>query len=151
MKLGYLRISTDEQNIDLQKISIQSLKPDRIIEDIDSGNNNKRPGWLELQKLISSNLVDQIIVYKLDRLGRDPVELINFFDILEDHNTNFISVSEPWLSDWNQSPMSFLTWWLQLGLSRFELLLLKERQRAGIAAAQARGQHMGRPRKNEQK
>ncbi len=83
-------------------------------------------------------------VYRLDRLGRDPRELIKFFDLLEVHQVKFVSLTEPWLTRWNQGPMEFLTWWLQIGMARFELLLLKDRQKRGIAAAMARGGWKGR-------
>jgi len=59
----------------------------------------------------------------------------------------FSSLTEPWLSRWNQGPMEFLMWWFQIGMAKFELLLLKDRQKRGIAAAKARGKHLGRPRK----
>ncbi len=91
--------------------------------------------------------MSEVIVHCLDRVGRDPIELIRFFDLLEDHQVKFRSLTEPWLSDWNQGPMQFLIWWNQIGMTRLELLLLKDRQKRGIAAARYRGVHLGRPRK----
>lgn len=147
IKAAYLRISTDDQNLGLQRDLIKACKPDKIFEDIESGSVRDRIAYTELCNDITFGRVDEVLVYRLDRIGRDPVELIRFFDLLERKHTKFRSLTEPWLSDWNQGPMQFLTWWMQIGMARFELLLLKDRQKRGIAAARLKGKHLGRPRK----
>jgi len=148
VSVAYVRISTDDQDPGLQKLFIESTLPDVILEDVETGTNSDRAAYQDLRKRIAAGSVHQVIVWKMDRLGRDPVELIKFFQLLEDHNVEFISTTEPWLSSCNSSPMGFFTWWMQLGLARFEILLLKERQRAGIDAARLRGVHLGRPKKH---
>lgn len=146
---AYMRVSTEEQNLDLQEGLLKALKPDRIYSDKDSGINSARKAYVELCRDIQDGVIGEVTVYRLDRLGRDPRELIHFFvDLLEFHQVTFNSLTEPWLTRWNQGPMEFQMWWMQLGMARFELLLLKDRQKRGIAAAKARGQHMGRPRTN---
>lgn len=145
---AYIRVSTEEQNLSLQEGLIEARNPDWLYSDKDSGTNSSRETYIELCEAIQSGEIGEVLVYRLDRLGRDPVELIRFFDLLEDHQVKFISLTEPWLTEWNMGPMQFLTWWLQIGMARFELLLLKDRQRRGIDAAKARGKHLGRPRKN---
>lgn len=144
---AYMRVSTEDQNLDMQETLLQAQKPDQVYSDQDSGTNSSRAGYLELCQDIRGGTVGEVWVYRLDRLGRDPRELIRFFDLLEVHQVKFVSLTEPWLTRWNQGPMEFQMWWMQLGMARFELLLLKDRQKRGIAAARARGQHMGRPRK----
>ncbi len=144
---AYIRVSTEDQNLGLQENLILAQKPVRIYSDKESGTFNERVAYTGLCKEIEAGNVSEVIVYRLDRLGRDPVELIRFFDMLERKHVHFRSLTEPWLSDWNMGPMQFLTWWLQIGMSKFELLLLKDRQKRGIAAARARGQHLGRPRR----
>ncbi|MDE1863670.1 MAG: recombinase family protein [Thaumarchaeota archaeon] len=144
---AYMRVSTEDQNLDLQETLLKDQKPDRIYSDQDSGMNVARTEYLKLCEDIQGDSIREVTVYRLDRLGRDPRELIRFFDLLELHQVKFISLTEPWLTRWNQGPMEFQMWWMQLGMARFELLLLKDRQKRGIAAARARGQHMGRPRK----
>jgi putative DNA-invertase from lambdoid prophage Rac len=144
---AYLRVSTEDQNLDLQETLVQAQKPDRTYFDKESGTISSREGYTDLCNEIERGRLDKVIVYRLDRLGRDPIELIRFFDLLDRKHVEFKSLTEPWLTDWNKGPMQFLTWWLQIGMARFELLLLKDRQKRGIAAAKARGQHMGRPRK----
>lgn len=149
---AYMRVSTEDQNLDLQETILKTQKMGedagyKIYSDQDSGTNTFRPGYCELRNDIERDFIRELTVYRLDRLGRDPRELIRFFDLLELHQVKFISLTEPWLTRWNQGPMEFQMWWMQLGMARFELLLLKDRQKRGIAAARARGQHMGRPRK----
>ncbi len=146
---AYIRVSTEEQNSDLQEGLISTLKPDRTYSDKESGTIVERQAYSELCREIERGKISEVIVYRLDRLGRDPVELIRFFDLLDRKHVKFRSLTEPWLTDWNMGPMQFLTWWLQIGMARFELLLLKDRQKRGIAAARLRGKHLGRPRKTE--
>ena len=151
---AYIRVSTEEQNLGLQTNLIQEQKPDLTYSDKESGTLVERRAYTELCKEILLGRISEVIVYRLDRLGRDPIELIAFFDTLERRHVEFRSLTEPWLSDWNKGPMQFLTWWLQIGMAKFELLLLKDRQRRGIDAAQdkirkgLRTKPMGRPRKN---
>jgi DNA invertase Pin-like site-specific DNA recombinase len=147
ISVAYMRVSTEDQNLDLQESLLKAQKPDQVYSDKDSGSNVSRKAYMELCKDIQAGTIREVWVYRLDRLGRDPRELIRFFDILDLHQVKFISLTEPWLTDWNMGPMQFLTWWLQIGMARFELLLLKDRQRRGIAAARTRGVHLGRPRK----
>lgn len=127
--------------------SHKAQKPDRIYSDKESGTISERIAYSELCNEIEKGTISEVIVYRLDRLGRDPVELIRFFDLLDSYKVKFRSLTEPWLSDWNMGPMQFLTWWLQIGMAKFELLLLKDRQKRGIAAARLKGKHLGRPRK----
>lgn len=145
---AYMRVSSDDQNLDLQISVLKAQKPGKTYSDIESGTISQRLAYTELCNAIEKDAVSEVIVYRLDRLGRDPLELIRFFDLMEIHQVKFRSLTEPWLSDWNQGPMQFLIWWNQIGMTRLEILLLKDRQKRGIAAARSRGVHLGRPRKN---
>lgn len=129
---GYIRVSSEEQNLDLQESLVEAQKPDRIYSDKESGTVSSREAYTELCRAIEKGDIGEVVIYRLDRLGRDPAELIRFFDMLENYQVKIKSITEPWLSDWNKGPIQFLTWWMQLGLTRFELLLLKDRQRRGI-------------------
>ena len=144
---AYIRVSTEEQNLGLQENLVLAQKPGLTYSDKESGSVNERLAYTQLCMEIEKGKISEIIVYRLDRLGRDPVELIRFFDLLERRHVLFRSLTEPWLTDWNMGPMQFLTWWLQIGMAKFELLLLKDRQKRGIAAARLRGKHLGRPRR----
>ncbi len=135
---AYIRVSTEEQHLELQESLINAQKPDLAYSDKDSGTILERRAYTELCNEIEMGRISEVVVYRLDRLGRDPIELIRFFDLLERKHVKFISLTEPWLTDWNMGPMQFLTWWLQIGMARFELLLLKDRQRRGIDTKQER-------------
>ncbi len=138
IRAAYIRVSTEEQNLGLQESLIEAQKPDITYSDKDSGTFVQRRGYTWLCKAIQEGKVLAVIVYRLDRLGRNPIELIRFFDLLEKHQVKFISLTEPWLTDWNMGPMNYLIWWQQIGMARFELLLLKDRQRRGIDTKQER-------------
>lgn len=146
---AYIRVSTEEQNLGLQENLVKSQNPESTYSDKESGSVNERLAYTKLCREIEKGNISEVMVYRLDRLGRDPVELIRFFDLLERKHVSFRSLTEPWLSDWNLGPMQFLTWWLQIGMAKFELLLLKDRQKRGIAAARIRGKHLGRPKKKD--
>lgn len=96
-----MRVSTEDQNLDLQESLLLAQKPDRIYSDKDSGSNVSRKAYTELCKDIHAWRIAEVWVYRLDRLGRDPRELIRFFDLLEEYQVKFISLTEPWLTDWN--------------------------------------------------
>ena len=145
---AYMRVSTEEQDLSLQEDAIRGAGANRTYKDKESGMNVSREAYTRLCNDIREGRIGEVVVYRLDRLGRDPVELVRFFfELLEKYQVKFRSLSEPWLSRWNQGPMEFLMWWQQVGYARFELLLLKDRQKRGIAAARARGKHLGRPRR----
>ncbi len=135
---AYIRVSTEDQNLGLQQSLIEAQEPDLVYSDKESGVIVERQAYSEVCRAIQRGEVREVLVYRLDRLGRDPLELIRFFDLLEEYQVKFISLTEPWLTDWNEGPMQFLTWWLQIGMARFELLLLKDRQRLGINSKQAK-------------
>lgn len=135
---AYIRVSTEDQNLGLQESLIEAQKPDITYSDKDSGTNVDRRGYTELCNQILLDRISEVIVYRLERLGRDPIELIRFFNLLEENDVIFTSLTEPWLTDWNMGPMNFLIWWQQIGMARFELLLLKDRQRRGIDTKQER-------------
>lgn len=138
IRAAYIRVSSEDQNLDLQESLIEAQKPDRIYSDKESGTKIERRSYTELCRAIQSGDVGEVVVYRLDRLGRDPLELIRFFDLLDECQVTFVSITEPWLSKWNEGPIQFLTWWLQIGMTRFELLLLKDRQRRGIDTKKAK-------------
>lgn len=141
---AYMRVSSEDQNLDLQESLLLAQKPDLVYSDKESGTIVHRRAYMKLCTAIEAGSISCVVVYRLDRLGRDPRELIRFFDLLEIHQVKFVSMTEPWLTEWNTGPWQFRIWWEQLGAARFELLLLKDRQRRGIAAAQARGGWKGR-------
>ncbi len=152
---GYARVSTGEQNPQLQidALIASGIKKSDILIDKDSGLNANRYAYREICSRIKSGTLDLVIVNRIDRLGRDHYELINFFRILEDSNCRLASICEPFVLHWKESSWAFRATWEAIGDARYELLRLKERQRQGIETAQdairrgIRTRPMGRPRK----
>ena len=148
---GYARVSTTEQNLDLQVNALVAagLQKDHIICDQESGTTRGRRGYQYLLTLIHAGQAEIIKTYRIDRLGRDQYELVDLLQVLEKHDCRLISLCEPFVESWRSSSWAFRALWESIGDARYELLRLKERQRAGIDAAQAAGKHLGRPRKND--
>lgn len=95
IRAAYLRVSTVDQSLSLQESLIEAQKPDRLYSDRDSGTNCTRAGYIKLIEAIECGSIEEVVVYRLDRLGRDPLELIRFFDLLEKHQVKFKSLTEP--------------------------------------------------------
>jgi DNA invertase Pin-like site-specific DNA recombinase len=152
---GYVRVSTDDQNPDLQYAALAAigLEKSQIIYDIESGTHTKRFGYQEICSAVLAGTTDFVAVNRIDRLGRDHYELVSFLHILEDSGCKLISVCEPFVQHWRESAWAFRATWDAIGDARYELLRLKERQRQGIDAAQEairrglRTKTMGRPRR----
>lgn len=152
---GYVRVSTDDQNPDLQYAALAAigLVKNQIICDVESGTHKNRHGYQKIYCGIREDEIDLIAVNRIDRIGRDHYELVSFLHILEDSGCKLISVCEPFALHWRESSWAFRATWDAIGDARYELLRLKERQRQGIDAAQEairrglRTKSMGRPRK----
>ncbi len=152
---GYVRVSTDNQNPDLQFEALKAagIPPHRIISDVESGTHIFRPGYQKLIKLINMGNIKKLTFNRIDRLGRDHYELVSFLKLADEKNIVIVSLCEPFVKEWNKSSWAFRATWEAVGDARYELLRLKERQRQGIDTAQdairrgTRTKGMGRPRK----
>ncbi len=143
MKIGYARVSTDEQNLDLQRRALKKAGCELIFEDKGvSGTAVNRPG---LNKALTSlKLGDTLVTWRLDRLGRSMMHLITIVTKLKTSGCGFQSLSEA--IDTETAGGQF--YFHMLGaLAEFERALIAERTCAGLQAARARGQRLGRPRK----
>lgn len=143
MKIGYARVSTEEQNLDLQRQALEAAGCARIYEDHGiSGAAIKRPG---LEKALgAAGEGDVLIVWKLDRLGRSLPHLIEVIRGLQDAGIGFFSLQE----NIDTTCAGGRFYFHILGaLAEFEREIISERTRAGMAAARRQGKHIGRPRK----
>src|SRR5262245_36379859 len=139
MKIGYCRVSTDDQNPDLQLAALKRAGCKRIFTDKASCAHIKRP---ELAKCLHAlNAGDTLIVWKLDRLGRSLHDLIGLLDDLKTRGVAFRSVTE---SIDTATPTGRAMWQMGGILTELERSLIQERTKVGRAAAQARGVKMGR-------
>jgi DNA invertase Pin-like site-specific DNA recombinase len=139
MKIGYCRVSTDDQNPDLQLTALKRAGCKKIFTDKATGAHVKRP---ELAKCLKAlNATDILVVWKLDRLGRSLHDLIGLLDDLKTRGVAFRSVTE---SIDTATPTGRAMWQMVGILAELERSLIQERTKAGRAAAQARGVKMGR-------
>jgi DNA invertase Pin-like site-specific DNA recombinase len=139
MKIGYARVSTDEQNPDLQLDALKAAGCEMLFTDKASGANVKR---LELAKCLNALAAgDTLIVWKLDRLGRSLLELIGLLDALKVRGVAFQSLTE---AIGTATPTGRAMWQMVGILAELERSLIGERTKAGRAAAVARGVKMGR-------
>lgn len=139
MRIGYARVSTDDQSLNLQLDALKAVGCVRIFTDKLSGQSRKRPG---LEKaLVALGHGDQLVVWRLDRLGRNFRDLVDIADEMRDSGTNLLSLSEGIDTSSNVGEIIFR---LMSVFSDFERNLIVERTRAGLAAAKARGVRLGR-------
>ena len=141
MLIGYARVSTDDQNLDLQKDSLTNAGCDRILEDRLSGAKAERPG-LKVA-LDYARQGDVLVVWRLDRLSRSLKDLIELVSLLESKGIGLKSLHE---SIDTSSSSGKLIFHIFGALAEFERNLIRERTHAGLQAARARGRKGGRPR-----
>lgn len=141
MKIGYARVSTDEQSLSLQIDALKQAKCDVIYTDHGiSGALGTRPGLDKTLATLAAG--DKLIVWRLDRLGRSLVNLIQLLDKLGQNKISFHSLNE---NIDTSSSGGRLVFHLMAALAEFERALISERTRAGMEAARNRGQRIGRP------
>ena len=142
MRIGYARVSTTEQNLDLQRDALKRSGCERIIEETASGGKVQRSGLERVQEMLRQG--DVLAVWRLDRLGRSLKHLIEVMGGLEDQGIGFHSVTE---SIDTTTPGGKLVFHIFGALAEFERELIRERTTAGMKAAKRRGVHVGRPHK----
>jgi DNA invertase Pin-like site-specific DNA recombinase len=139
MKIGYARVSTDDQNLDLQRDALQQAGCSVIYEETASGKSAARPELEQCRKALRPG--DTLVVWRLDRLGRSLHDLIQIVSELEQKGIGFESITERIET---ASAAGKLVFHVFAALAEFERNLIRERTRAGLAAARARGRKGGR-------
>lgn len=143
MKIGYARVSTDDQSLSLQRDALAAAGCAEVFEDQGiSGVAACRPGLEAALARIGAG--NALVVWKLDRLGRSLPHLIEVVRQLGERGAGFASVSE---AIDTTTAGGKLVFHIMGALAEFERSLIVERVTAGIAAAKKRGKHVGRPRK----
>ncbi len=140
MKIGYARVSTVEQNLDLQKDALLAAGCEKVITDKASGSVAARPGLERLKEQMRAG--DILVVWRLDRLGRSLRDLIGWMIYLDEHKVGLLSLHE---AIDTTTTSGKLTFHLFGALAEFERNLIRERTQAGLTAARARGKNGGRP------
>lgn len=139
--IGYIRVSTDKQNLQMQEDSLKNANCYKIFYDVASGARSDRPGLKECLNYIREG--DTLVVWKSDRLGRSTVDLLNIVDDLRKKKIGFKSLTED-LFD-TTSSNGRLVFGIFALLAEHERDRIKERTKAGLASARARGRLGGRP------
>lgn len=142
MRVGYARVSTQDQKLDLQRQALQVAGCDLIFEDHISGTRAKRPGLDKLLAKLAPGVV--VVVWRLDRLGRSLSHLVEVLKVIESKGAGFVSLNE---AIDTTSASGRLVFHMMAALAEFERSLIVERTQAGLAAAKARGAKLGRRRK----
>jgi DNA invertase Pin-like site-specific DNA recombinase len=140
MLVGYARISTLEQNLDLQQDALRKAGCERFFTDVASGAQAARHGLEQALNFIRSG--DTLVVWKLDRLGRSLKQLIDLVVTLQTRGVGLWSLQERLETTTSGGKLIFHVFG---ALAEFERDLIRERTRAGLAAARARGRQGGRP------
>jgi DNA invertase Pin-like site-specific DNA recombinase len=140
--IGYARVSTAEQNIDMQTRALEAAGCVRVFSEHISSRKEARP---QLEAALDYCRPDDVlVVWRLDRLGRSIRELIDIVNLLAERGIGFMSLTE---SLDTTTPGGRLVFHVFAAQAEFERDLIRERTMAGLAAARARGRKGGRPRK----
>lgn len=146
MIIGYARVSTLEQNEQLQTDALRAADCDRVFVDHASGAKAHRPELDHLLDVIRKG--DTLIVWKLDRLGRSVQNLVDLMNLLQSRGVGFKSLTENMDTT---TPGGVLIFNVFAAMAQFERDLIRERTNAGLQAARARGHVGGRPSKLTEK
>jgi len=141
MIFGYARVSSASQSLDMQLDALNKYGCERIFQEKVSGSSKERPELEELLKYLRSS--DKIVVFKLDRLGRNLRDLISLVEGFHDQGIEFVSLSENIDTSTTTGKLIFNIF---ASLAEFERDLIRDRVQAGLEAARARGRSGGRPR-----
>lgn len=142
MKIGYARVSTEDQILDLQLDALKSHGCESIYQEHASGKTTARPELENALKALRSG--DHLVVWRMDRLGRSLADLLRIVNELEARGVGFVSLTEQINT---ASPSGKLVFHIFASLAEFERNLIRERTMAGLKSARARGKHGGRPAK----
>src|SRR5438034_790007 len=140
MLIGYARVSTQDQTLNLQKDALEKIGCTKIFTDTISGAATERKGLAEALTFLRDG--DTLVVWRLDRLGRSLKHLIETISLLQQRNIGFRSITENIDTTTSGGKLIFHVFG---ALAEFERDLIRERTQAGLLAARARGRRGGRP------
>lgn len=146
MLIGYARVSTQDQHLELQKDALEKAGCEKIFTDIASGAKTERNGLENALAYLREG--DILVVWKLDRLGRSLKHLIEIVNDLSEKNIGFQSLQEKIDTTTSCGKLIFHIF---ASLAEFERDIIRERTNAGLKAARARGRVGGRPRAMDDK
>jgi DNA invertase Pin-like site-specific DNA recombinase len=139
--IGYIRVSTFEQNIDRQ---LEGIKLDKVFTDKASGKDTKRPALDDLMEFVREG--ETVVVHSMDRLVRNLDDLRQIVQRLTGWGVKIQFIKESLIFTGEDSPMATLMLSVMGAFAEFERALIRERQRDGVALAKERGAYKGRKR-----
>lgn len=142
MLVGYCRVSTQEQSLNLQKDALKKVGCEKIFTDVGSGAKFDRKGLTDALNYMRKD--DCLVVWKLDRLGRSLKDLIKTINDIHEKKMSFQSLQESLNTDTSSGKLIFHVFG---ALAEFERDVIRDRTKAGLNAARACGRLGGRPRK----
>src|SRR5437899_10962642 len=140
MFIGYARVSTQDQTLDLQNDALEKIGCTKIFTDTASGAKAERPGLTEALAYVRAG--DTLVVWRLDRLGRSLKHLIETITALNNKKIGFKSITENIDTTTSGGKLIFHIFG---ALAEFERDIIRERTNAGLHAARARGRFRGSP------
>lgn len=141
MKIGYARVSTLDQNLDLQLSALQHAGCEKIFQEKISGVSKDRPQLQMMLQLIRQG--DEVVVWKLDRLGRSLPHLIELVNLFADKDVSFSSINDKIDTSTSSGRLIFHIF---CSLAEYERTIIKERTMAGLEIARLKGRLGGKPR-----
>lgn len=140
MHVGYARVSTEEQQPDLQIIALKKAEAEIIYTEKQSGASKNRPELKKCLNYLTEN--DTLVIYSLDRLGRSAIEVIKIAQDLQKRKINLISIKD---NIDTSTPHGKFVFQLTAILAELERDLIIQRTKDGLHAARSRGRYGGRP------
>jgi len=140
MLVGYARISTVDQNFDLQLDALDKVGCEKVFQDTASGSLSNRKILNEALEYLRPG--DTLVVWRLDRLGRSLKKLIELTNVMKDRGVGFKSIIE---SIDTTTPTGQFFFHITGAFAELERNLIRERTQAGLQAARSRGRNGGRP------
>lgn len=146
MIVGYARVSTQDQNLQLQIDALQNAGCFEIFEERITGTKKDRPALNEMLKMLRAG--DRVVVYKLDRISRSTKHLIELVELFEEKGVEFVSVQD---NIDTSTALGRFFFRIMASIAELERDIISERTKAGLSAARARGRNGGRPTADKKK
>ncbi|WP_129727893.1 recombinase family protein [Ectobacillus funiculus] len=140
MIFGYARVSTQDQNLEMQLDTFSKYGVDEVFQEKMSGTKKDRP---QLAKMIDKlRKGDKVVIYKLDRISRSTKHLIELSELFEEKEVDFVSIQDQIDTS---TPMGRFFFRTMASIAELERDIIRERTKAGLESARARGRVGGRP------
>jgi DNA invertase Pin-like site-specific DNA recombinase len=146
MIIGYARVSTMDQNLNLQIDALERYGCGRIYEEKLAGTKKDRPKLAEMMTILRPG--DKVVIYKLDRISRSTKHLIDLSEFFNKKGVEFVSIED---SIDTSTPMGRFFFRILASIAELERDIVSERTKAGLTSARARGRNGGRPKVSQKK